>query len=173
MAAPTITALQNLYTALGGNAATVAEVETIPDAINAIAGFVGIKDTGAQAEKSTATLFGTLVSAMQTGVVVADGAITGTLKFIQGGIAQSGPLAGDGNFLALKFIDNNDADKIEVGLNPTAGTGLVELDSDMNAVFKVAGEIGGKQQVLVVKTTVGDIVKTQVFDLTGLTLETE
>ena len=171
--APTTEALKNLYAALGGTAATVADMETIPEVINAIAGFVGIQVTGVQAEKATETLFGTLVSAMQTGVIVADGAITGTLKFIQGGISPSGPLAGDGNFMALKFIDNNNADKIEVGLNPTAGTGMVALDEDMNAVFKVAGEIEGEAQVLVVKTTVGGIAKTQVFDLSGLTLETE
>lgn len=35
--APTITALQGLYTALGGDAATVAEMATIPELITAIA----------------------------------------------------------------------------------------------------------------------------------------
>ena len=70
----------------------------------------------------------------------------------------------------LKFVDPNSADKVEVGLVPSAGTGFVELDPDMNAVFKVAGEIEGVAQVLKVKTTVGSTVKVQTFDLSGLTL---
>ena len=170
-----VEALKNLYVAKGGAYDDVANLTTSADVINAIAGYEGIKDTGVQAEKSTATLFDTKVSAMQTGVNVADGAITGTLKFIQGGLSPAGPLSGDGNFLALKFIDNNDADSIKVGLVPSAGTGFVELigDPDMNGVCKVAGEIEGVQQVLKVITTVGSIVKTQTFDLSGLILETE
>ena len=165
----TIEALQNLYVAIGGELSTVADIVTIPDMINAIAGYIGIKDTGVQAEKGTATLFDTKVSNMQSGVNVADGAIIGTLKFIQGGIAQSGPLAGDGNFMALKFVDNNEADSIKVGLDPSAGTGLVELDEDMNAVFKVSATT----QKLKVVTTVNGVQKVQSFDLSGLTLETE
>lgn len=165
----TIEALQNLYVAMGGELSTVADIVTIPDMINAIAGYIGVKDTGVQAEKGTATLFDTKVSNMQSGVNVSDGAIIGTLKFIQGGIAQSGPLAGDGNFMALKFVDNNEADSIKVGLDPSAGTGLVELDEDMNAVFKVSATT----QKLKVVTTVNGVQKVQSFDLSGLTLETE
>lgn len=164
-------ALKKLYIAQGGQAEVVENLTTSAEVIAEMAGFIGIKDVNVQPEKGSAKLFGTLVSAMQSGIVVADGAITGTLKFIEGGIAASGPLAGDGNFLALKFVDSNSADKVEVGLDPTAGTGMVELDSDMNAVFKVAGEIGGHQQVLKVITTKNGISKTQVFDLTGLVLE--
>ena len=51
--------------------------------------------------------------------------------------------------------------------------GLLPLDEDMNAVFKIAGEIEGVQQVLKVVTEKNGMVKTQVFDLTGLVLETE
>ena len=76
--------------------------------------------------------------------------------------------------MALKFINNSNADKIEVGLVPSAsGMGLVELDADMDCVFKVTGEIGGVYQILKVVTTVGDVKKTQTFDLTGLTLNQE
>lgn len=170
----TIEALKNLYVAQGGQLEDVADLNTTPDLINALAGYVGIKETGVQAEKGTVTLFGTKVSNMQTNVQVADNAITGTLKFIQGGLAQSGPLAGDGNFLALKFIDNNEADSIKVGLVPSAsGMDLVELDSDMNGVFKVSGEVGGVPQVFKVVTEVNGMIKTQVFDLSGLVLEEE
>ncbi len=43
----TIEALQNLYTALGGTASEVAEISTIPDMINAIAGLGAIKASSA------------------------------------------------------------------------------------------------------------------------------
>ena len=167
----TVDALKGLYVALGGSLDDVKGVELIPDAIGAIAGYIGVKDTGVQAEKGSTTFDFTeyKVSQFQTGVSVADGAITGTLKFIDGGLSPAGPLAGSGNFLALKFIDNNDgADKIEVGIVPSAsGMGLVALDEDMNAVFKVANT----SQVIKVVTTLNGISKTQIFDLTGLTLE--
>lgn len=40
--------------------------------------------------------------------------------------------------MALKFTNNDtNAVKIKVGLNPSESSGLVELDSDMNGVFKV------------------------------------
>lgn len=180
----TVESLKKLYVAQGGSlddicdavspTVPVGQYSLIPDVIVALAGYTGIKDTGVQPEKGTAELFGTKVSAMQTGVAVADGAITGTLKFIQGGLAQSGPLAGDGNFLALKFVDNNTADSIKVGLVPSAsGMDLVELDADMNGVFKISGTVDGVQQIFKVVTTKDGISKTQIYDLTGLTLETE
>ena len=42
----TIEALQNLYTVLGGTASEVAEITTIPDMINAIAGLSSVKASG-------------------------------------------------------------------------------------------------------------------------------
>lgn len=168
-----VEALKNLYIAEGGSLSDVADIATSADMINAIAGFIGIKDVNVQPEKSTAEYLGFKASQMQSNLVVADGAITGTLKFIQGGISPSGTLSGDGNFMFLKFVDPNKADSVKVGLVPTAGSGFVELDPDMNCVFKVAGEIEGVPQVLKVITTKGDISKTQTFDLSGLVLNEE
>ena len=171
-----VEALKNLYVANGGDRADVEDMNLSSEVINAIAGYIGVKDINVQAEKGSYTLVdydNTKVSALQSNVVVADGAITGTLKFIQGGLSPAGPLAGDGNFMVLKFVDPNNADKVEVALDPSAGTGYVALDSDMNAVFKVAGEIGGVQQSLKVKTTLNGVEKVQTFDLSGLVLETE
>lgn len=164
-------ALKALYVAQGGQESDVVNAETAADVICAIAGFTGIKDVNVQPEKGSTEYLGVKASQMQSGIVVADGAITGTLKYIENGIAPSGPLAGSGNFMFLKFVDPNGADDIKVGLDPTAGTGLVSLDPDMNCVFKVAGEIEGEPQVLKVVTTKGGIVKTQTFDLSGLVLE--
>ena len=81
-------------------------------------------------------------SDLQEDIAVANNKITGNVKFIEGGLAPSGPLAGDGYFLFLKW-DNIDvgANSILVGLQPSAsGMGLVECyeDSDRNGVFKIA-----------------------------------
>lgn len=165
-------ALKNLYAAEGGDPSDVAELANSADVINALAGYKSIEDINVQPEKANATFPWTdkTPADMQSKIVVADGAITGTLKYIEGGLSPAGPLSGSGNFLALKFVDPNKADTVEVGLVPSAGTGFVPLDEDMNAVFKVAGIYEGKQQVLKVKTTVGSVVKVQTYDLTGLTL---
>lgn len=106
---------------------------------------------------------------MQTDVAIADGEITGTLNFIEGGLASSGPLAGDGNFIALQWSDPaEDVTSLKVGLDPSQGTGLVECldDPDRNGVFKVTST----SQVFKVVQTVGTTEHTQVFDLSGLTL---
>lgn len=112
-------------------------------------------------------------SDFQTNVAVADGKITGTLAFIEGGLASSGPLAGDGNFLALKFSadDWNDFTSVKVGLDPSAGTGLVEIkdDPDKNGVFKIANN---NQKFKVVATDGVDTITTT-YDLSQLVLETE
>lgn len=105
---------------------------------------------------------------MQTDVEVSGNAITGTLKFIEGGLAQSGPLAGDGNFLALKFSNPDPkATSVKVGLDPSQGSGLVELlgDPDMNGVFKITDP---STQVFKVVSTDGITTNTQVFDLSEL-----
>ena len=121
-------------------------------------------------ESGAATLFDTLVSDMQENVVVSDGAITGTLHFIEGGIASSGPLAGDGHFIALKFTDlDPDATSVKVGLEPSQETGLVELinDPDKNGVFKVTDT----NQVFKVVSSNGTLITTDTYSLSGLVLE--
>lgn len=102
---------------------------------------------------------------------MADGKITGVLNFIEGGLAPSGPLSGDGYFLALKF--DNFAQgltyaNVKVGLNPTQGTGLVTLDSDKNAVFKITDK--NVQKLKTVQTDAQGHKNIQYFDLSGLEL---
>lgn len=97
--------------------------------------------------------------------------ITGTLKYV-----SSGTLARDwgaGNFLALKFTNiDADATSVLVGLEPSEGTGLVELinDPDKNGVFKVTDKA---KQKLIVMSRCSGFVKVDRYDLSGLTCQTE
>lgn len=110
------------------------------------------------------------MSDLQSNVAIANGKITGTLKYV-----DSGALAtdwGPGNFMALKFTstDSNIAD-IKVGLRPSEGSGLVSLDSDMDGVFKVTDK---DAQKFVIKSIGADgKASYQTFDLSDLTCETE
>lgn len=105
---------------------------------------------------------------MQTGITIANGAVTGTLKYISSGaIAQDW---GPGNFLCLKFPDADITTKtVKVGLNPSQGSGLVALDADKNGVFKVTDK---DLQKFVVLQQDGVNTKIQTFDLSGLACET-
>lgn len=91
---------------------------------------------------------------------------------MEGGLSPSGPLSGDGYFLALKF-DNFASGltyaNVKVGLVPSAGTGLVTLDSDKNAVFKL-GDIK-TQKLKTVQSDGNGHTNVQYFGLSGLTLE--
>lgn len=122
-----------------------------------------------EAEDGETSLFGRKVKTMQTGITIADGAITGTLKYISSGaIAQDW---GPGNFLCLKVPDADITNMtVKVGLNPSQGSGLVVLDADKNGVFKVTDK---DLQKFVVLQQDGAQQKLQEFDLSGLTLETE
>lgn len=112
---------------------------------------------------------------MQANVVVTDDAITGTLHFIEGGLAPDGYLAGDGHFLALKFDadDWSDYDSVKIGLVPSAGAGMQELinDPDKNCVMKIAGRIGDTPQRFKIELKKGSKVNTKLYDLSQLVLE--
>lgn len=108
------------------------------------------------------------VKDIQEGIIVGEDKITGKLKFVAGGIAPSGILAGDGYFLALKFSEVDEtATSKKVGLVPSEGSGLVELDSDMNVFMKIKDK---SKQVFEVVITDGTRTGVQKFDLSGLEL---
>lgn len=119
-------------------------------------------------ESSSTTLWGHTVSSLQENIVVSGNAITGTLKYISSGALPD--VWGAGNFIALKFLPAGEVNKIRIGLDPSQGSGLVELDEDMNAVCKITDK---NKQKFIVETTVGNDVLRQVFDLSSLTLATE
>ena len=103
---------------------------------------------------------------MQTNVAISDGAVTGTLKFLDTGAIPA--VWGDGNFMALKFTSDLAPEKIKVGMDPSVSSGLVNLDSDMNGVFKVTDK---DSQVLVVEYFGGAYWHRDEYDLSGLTVE--
>lgn len=123
-----------------------------------------------KAESQSTQIYGTAVSDIQDAdVAVSANAIVGTLKYL-----DSGSIAGywgAGYFLALKFsgIDGR-ATSVKVGLDPSEGSGLVELlgDTDMNGVFKITDQDVQKFKVVI---TDGHVTKTQTFDLSGLVFE--
>lgn len=110
---------------------------------------------------------------MQTDVAVTGNKITGSLKFIEGGLSPDGPLAGDGHFLALHWSDPDvKATSLKVGLVPSSsGMEPVECidDTDRNGVFKITST----SQKLVFTQSDGSSINIQKFDLSDLTLESD
>ena len=102
---------------------------------------------------------------MQDDVEVSGNAITGTLiKQTSGQIVTDW---GQGYFIGLKFTPDSDATTTKVGLVPSAGSGLVALDSDNLAMFKLTDITSQRLKVVSLRT--GE-EKTWFFDLSGLTL---
>lgn len=81
---------------------------------------------------------------------------------------------GAGNFLALDLSDNDYTDlvSVRVGMQPSKSSGLVEIidDPDKSGVFKVSDK---NIQKFVVVQTDGTTTTTTIYDLSGLTLESE
>ena len=110
-------------------------------------------------------MFGTLVSDMQSDLSVGTSSITGTLKYLSSG--QLPDYWGAGNFMALKFTVPEGATSVKVGLDPSQGSGLVEIidDPDKNGAFKVTDK---DTQKFVIETTVDGETVTKEFDLSEL-----
>lgn len=125
----------------------------------------------AQAEAGGSNkIFDVKVSDMQSGITVSGSTITGTLKYLSGDNAIT-QIWGEGNFICLKFPDADiENTTVRVGLEPSQGSGLVELDSDKNGVFKVTDKL---RQKFCVEMTVNGETVVQRYDLSGLTCETE
>ena len=111
-------------------------------------------------------------SDFQDNISVSGGEITGELIFQEGGLSQSGPLAGDGYFIALKFSNFSSGltyENVKVGLVASAsGMDLQTLDSDKDAVFKITDK--DHQKVKVMQTDTAGHKNIQLFGLSGLTL---
>lgn len=119
-----------------------------------------------EAEDGETNIFGRKVKTMQTGITITGNAITGTLKYLSSGaIAQDW---GAGHFICLKVSDADPSKSVKIGLNPSDGTGLIQIDNDKNGVFKVTDK--DTQRFAVLQNESGNTLLQQ-FDLSGLTLE--
>lgn len=111
---------------------------------------------------------GTKVSTIQDEVTVSGDQITGKLFY-----QSEGPHVewwGAGYFIVLHLDDfDADATSVKVGLEPSEGSGLVEIlnDPDKVALCKVTYK---DSQIFKVVSTDGTVKRTQVFGLSGLTL---
>lgn len=143
--------------------------DTIDEILDKISGGVvfGSSNVTPASPASNKSYWGTTVSTIQTSVAIANGAITGTLHKLTSGALVEG--WGEGYFLALKFTkDNANASSIKVGLRPSVSSGLVELDADMDGVFKITDK---DNQVFVIQCSNGEVTYTKTYDLSGLTLD--
>ena len=143
--------------------------DTTDELLDKIAGgmVLGSSNVTVASPATNKKYWGTTVSDMQTSVSVAGGKITGTLhKLTTGSLVD---VWGEGYFLALKFTKNNEAiTSIKVGLRPSVSSGLVELDEDMDGVFKITDK---DAQKFIVSCTNGEVVYNLVFDLSELVLD--
>ena len=110
-------------------------------------------------------LFSKKVGDLQEDIEIADGEITGTLKYVTGytDFWPSRPDRQEGNYLAL-YINSNDDEDIYVELI-NGESGPVKLDSDHIIVLRIASN---DQKV---KVTCGDMIKE--YSLENLTLASE
>ena len=129
----------------------------------------------APAATAAAKMFDVNVSSMQSGVTVADGKITGTLKMMK---AANGITSqwGIGNFLCLDFsaADWSAYSEVLVGLDNSQGSGLADIipDPDKNGLFKITNK--DTQRLMIVTTSAdGKQKNVQYFDLSGLVCEVQ
>lgn len=122
-------------------------------------------------EVGNTELFGVKASAMQDGLTVANGRVTGTLKYL----STSNDITnvwGKGNFIPFKVTaaDWTKYKSVMVGVDPSVSTGLVDIknDPDHNGIVKITDK--DIQRFKIVATSAdGKKVHTQWFDLSGLT----
>ena len=123
------------------------------------------------AETQGTSVFNVPVSSLQgDDVAVANGAVTGTIKYLSGDNAIT-QVWGPGNFLVLDWTNiDPKATSILVGLEPSAGSGLVEAygDADHNGIFKITNK--NLQKFKLIQSD-GAHATVQTLDLSGLTLQ--
>ena len=115
---------------------------------------------------SSVDLFGKNCEDLQEDIAVANGAITGTLKYVTGYTGFSGKAKEQkGNFIAIK-VTNSSADEIYAGIAPSvSGKELVKLDPDGIIVIQVNDHENQEIRVEVVKDGVHDGFDLSLVDL--------
>lgn len=113
-------------------------------------------------------LFGKTVSELQSGIVIAGGEITGTLKHVTGYTGFSSIVdEQEGHYLALKIEDEPEGAVTTVEV-VNGDKGPVTLDEDRNIVLLIRDN---EAQSVEVVTTYDDETITQEYGLSGLTME--
>lgn len=114
-------------------------------------------------------LFGKTVSDLQTGIVVGNDAITGTLKYVSDYSSAFGPGEDSGNYLCLHCASETEDAVITVEVvNGTNGP--VTLDPDGLIVLRIANK--NTQSIRVIATADGK-ANTHIYRLSGLTCKGE
>lgn len=115
---------------------------------------------------SSVDLLGKNCEDLQEDIAVANGAITGTLKYVTGYTGFSSKTKEQkGNFIALE-ITNSSADEIYAGITPSvSGKELVKLDPDGIIIIQVNDHENQEIRVEVVKDGVHDGFDLSLADL--------
>lgn len=110
-------------------------------------------------------LFGKTVSDLQSGIVISNGTISGTLKYVADYSSAFGPDLDSGNYIALHCTvpDAEDAIITVTVANPSV------LDEDGIIVCRIANKSSQTIRVVASKEGYPDVIKT--FTLNGLTCE--
>ena len=93
------------------------------------------------------------MSDIQSGLEVSEGNITGTLKYYDDATKALVNDWGAGYFMAVGFDDFSSGltyENVKVGLFNSAGTGLVTLDGDKDAVLHITDPVN--QKLMAVQT---------------------
>lgn len=120
--------------------------------------------------KTSGTYWGTPVSDIQSDLSVSEGVITGTLKYYDDSTKALVNDWGEGYFIAVGFDDFSDGltyEDVKVGLYNSAGSGLVTLDSDKDAVMHITDP--ANQKIVAVQTDGEGNSYTQYWDLSQIT----
>lgn len=124
------------------------------------------------AESQGTTIYSASVSSLQKNdITVTNGKVSGTLKYFD----TPGEIVdywGAGYFFAFKITgEDAHSTKTLLGLEPSMGTGLVDIhgDLDMNGIAKI--EDPATQRFKVIQSDNAGHRNVQYWDLSGLTLE--
>lgn len=131
-----------------------------------------LKPIGVSVMGGTSTVYGVDVSDIQSNVSLTGKKFSGDLKYLSGSNAITDEW-GEGNFLAVTFTADNwsDYDSVKVGLEPSQGSGMVELIGhldDLDSVFKIGNDVSQTFKIIAKKS--GKATSVQTFDLSGLNL---
>ena len=114
------------------------------------------------------------MSSLQSGIVIADRRISGTLNYVTGYTGFSGDeMLQSGHYLALRVDTNDEDDEITVELLGGITGHPVTLDSDRNIVLRITNPATQKVRIVVkhIEEDTSITTETMSFRLNGLTLE--